>query len=107
MALIDLTLNELGVKVVIVAPVVVFAILLRWLYKLIIDPLRDIPGPFFARFTTLWMVRYFIKGDFEQINVALHAQYGKLRALFSVKPGRSKAKQSRTNCPYCPKPVQH
>lgn len=43
-----------------------------------IDPLRDIPGPFLARFTRLWYVLAIWKGDFERTNIALHQRYGSI-----------------------------
>jgi hypothetical protein len=41
-----------------------------------IDPLRDIPGPFLARFTRLWYFFEVYKGSFEISNLALHKKYG-------------------------------
>jgi hypothetical protein len=40
------------------------------------DPLRDIPGPFLARFTRLWLLRQYVKGDFQKTNLELHERYG-------------------------------
>ncbi len=42
----------------------------------ILDPLRDIPGPFLARFTRLWYLIEIYKGDFEHTNITLHKKYG-------------------------------
>lgn len=44
--------------------------------QVIIDPLRDIPGPFLARFTRLWYLREVYKGSFEFTNIDLHKNYG-------------------------------
>jgi hypothetical protein len=44
----------------------------------VIDPLRDIPGPFLARFTRLWYFFEVYKGSFEISNVALHKTYGSI-----------------------------
>ncbi|KAL3418686.1 cytochrome p450 pisatin [Phlyctema vagabunda] len=41
-----------------------------------LDPLRRIPGPFFARFTRLWYFVEIYKGTFERTNIALHKRYG-------------------------------
>uniref|UniRef100_A0A093Y5K2 Pisatin demethylase n=1 Tax=Talaromyces marneffei PM1 TaxID=1077442 RepID=A0A093Y5K2_TALMA len=41
-----------------------------------IDPLRDIDGPFIARFTRLWYLKKIFEGKFELVNVALHKKYG-------------------------------
>ena len=40
------------------------------------DPLRDIPGPFLARFTRFWYFIEVYKGSFEVSNIALHKKYG-------------------------------
>jgi hypothetical protein len=40
------------------------------------DPLRDLPGPFLARYTRLWFLRAILKGDWEQTNIALHRKLG-------------------------------
>lgn len=42
----------------------------------VLDPLRDLPGPFFARFTRLWYFFEVCKGSFEISNLALHKKYG-------------------------------
>lgn len=46
------------------------------LFSYLRDPLRDIPGPFWARFTRLWYLREVANGQFEKTNVALHKRYG-------------------------------
>ncbi|KAJ4512475.1 hypothetical protein HRR83_006991 [Exophiala dermatitidis] len=40
------------------------------------DPLRDVPGPFWARFTRLWYLKEIAGGRFEKTNVQLHNKYG-------------------------------
>jgi hypothetical protein len=45
-------------------------------FDLMRDPLRDIPGPFLARFTRLWLLRQYVKGKFQKTNLQLHEQYG-------------------------------
>ena len=40
------------------------------------DPLKDVPGPFWARFTRLWELRASMQGKFEQDNIKLHERYG-------------------------------
>ncbi|KIV80341.1 hypothetical protein PV11_07847 [Exophiala sideris] len=50
--------------------------LLVQLFSYLRDPLRDIPGPFWARFTRLWYLREVANGHFEKTNVALHRRYG-------------------------------
>ncbi|KAI1610627.1 cytochrome P450 oxidoreductase [Exophiala viscosa] len=46
------------------------------LFSYLRDPLRDIPGPFWARFTRLWYLREIANGQFEKTNIALHRKYG-------------------------------
>lgn len=41
------------------------------------DPLRDVPGPFLARFTRLWKLLKVHGGSFEEANFDLHQKYGK------------------------------
>jgi hypothetical protein len=46
------------------------------LYRFVSDPLKDIPGPFPARFTRLWYLFANYKGNFELTNINLHKMYG-------------------------------
>jgi hypothetical protein len=41
-----------------------------------VSPLRNLPGPFWARYTRFWYLRQVIQGDFEKKNIELHAKYG-------------------------------
>lgn len=66
----------MGLTVPAVIAISVGAIVI-WLLKCIFDPLRNIPGPFFARFTKLWLVKQAWYGDFHTINLDLHKKYGK------------------------------
>lgn len=50
--------------------------ILNWLRSVLFDPLRKIPGPFLARFTRLWLLRKYSRGDFQKTNVELHKKYG-------------------------------
>ena len=64
-----------------ISPAIVIGILLStfFLYKLVFvlrDPLRTVPGPFFARFTRLWYLKAVWHGKFEKTNIALHKKYG-------------------------------
>lgn len=52
-----------------------FAIIWR-VWRALATPLRDLPGPFTARFTRLWYLKNVWRGDFEKVNVRLHHQYG-------------------------------
>jgi hypothetical protein len=57
---------------------------LYFLIRFILDPLRDIPGPFLARFTRLWSFIEIYKGSFEQTDIKLHKRYG---PIVRVAPG--------------------
>jgi len=53
-----------------------FLFVIRTVIKWMRDPLRDVPGPFFARFTRLWYLKQARSGEFERINIALHEKHG-------------------------------
>lgn len=46
------------------------------IWRALATPLRDLPGPFAARFTRLWYLKNVWRGDFEKVNVRLHDRYG-------------------------------
>jgi hypothetical protein len=52
--------------------------LLYTFYLVVSDPLRKIPGPFWARYTRLWEIYHVRQGNFHYLNVELHKKYGKL-----------------------------
>lgn len=54
---------------------IVLQLVLR-LSRALVSPLKDIPGPFWARFTTLWYFKRVHHGAFEQDNILLHQKYG-------------------------------
>ena len=47
-----------------------------YLLQYFLDPLRSIPGPFLARFSSLWYFLEIYKGSFEETNIKLHRRYG-------------------------------
>lgn len=47
-------------------------------YAVFFDPLRKVPGPFWARWSRLWMIYHARKGDMHAKMIALHKQYGKI-----------------------------
>lgn len=53
----------------------------RYLYQTLTSPLRDVPGPFLARFTRLWEIQAVLKHDSPTFNITLHEQYGKEHLL--------------------------
>jgi cytochrome P450 len=59
-------------------------ILLRILYNLFFHPLRNIPGPIFARASSLWrLIRYF-RGTWHDDVLELHRKYGQ---VVRISPG--------------------
>lgn len=46
------------------------------LVQILLDPLRNVPGPVLARFTRFWYFFEVYKGSFEVSNVELHKKYG-------------------------------
>src|SRR5690242_3356266 len=66
--------------------VAVFAFaVVRYLYQTLTSPLRNVPGPFLARFTRLWELQAIRKHDNPTLNIALHERYGK-STLFPLLP---------------------
>lgn len=51
-------------------------LVLFYLIRPLLRPLRDIPGPIIARYTRLWELYQNWCGQFEHVTVALHKQYG-------------------------------
>ena len=76
--------ERVGVKGIVFFVVVLF--LVKWAFDLFLDPLRDVPGPFLARFTKLWLLRQYVKGDFQETNVELHEKFGEFRKTKSLSP---------------------
>lgn len=48
----------------------------RTLIKAYRPPLSDLPGPWIAKFTKLWLLRAINTRSWEKINIELHRQYG-------------------------------
>lgn len=46
------------------------------LAQYVLNPLRNIPGPFLARFTRFWYFYEIYKGSFEATNIELHRKFG-------------------------------
>lgn len=62
------------VSMILAAVCATFAIV--FLYQVLFDPLRDVPGPVAAKFTRLWELRAVRKGDFPSTHAKLHEEYG-------------------------------
>ena len=52
------------------------AIVFRALFQAYRSPLRDIPGPWLARFTRLWLLRAYASRSFQITNLNLHRKLG-------------------------------
>ncbi|KAM0424926.1 hypothetical protein ACHAPT_009727 [Fusarium lateritium] len=48
------------------------------IYQQLASPLRDIPGPFAARFSTLWYLYQSYRGNFHHQNIELHRKHGRI-----------------------------
>ncbi|TID21823.1 hypothetical protein E6O75_ATG05218 [Venturia nashicola] len=47
-------------------------------HRSITSPLKDIPGPWQARFSKLWFFDNVRKGNFEEVNIRLHRKHGNM-----------------------------
>lgn len=54
------------------------------LLRALLDPLRDVPGPFLARFTRWWYFFEVYKGNYELRNIELHNKHG---PIVRIAPG--------------------
>lgn len=64
-------------QIFVLLPILFVALqLLGRLSRALSSPLKDIPGPFWARFTTLWYFKRVQRGSFEHDNISLHQKYG-------------------------------
>lgn len=57
---------------------------LKTVYQNLASPLRNVPGPFLARFTRLWEVYAVCKHENAILNIALHEKYGKTTANYLI-----------------------
>ncbi|KAL3485860.1 cytochrome P450 [Aspergillus germanicus] len=53
--------------------------------RALVHPLRNVPGPKWARFTRLWYLRAVNKGNFEMANIDLHRAHG---PVVRIAPGQ-------------------
>lgn len=60
------------------------AFIVRAIYQAYGTGLRDIPGPWQAKFTRLWLLRAISSRSFQKINLDLHRRYGMSVSLFSI-----------------------
>lgn len=50
-----------------------------FIYNFCFSPLRNVPGPFWARFTILWELHQLVKGRSHEEYIRLHKKYGQYR----------------------------
>jgi hypothetical protein len=50
-----------------------------------LSPLRSIPGPHLARYSRLWYLRAVRRRDFQETNVRLHEEHGKLPSHYFIR----------------------
>lgn len=55
---------------------VLIAFLLRIALRAFATPLRNVPGPFLAKFSRFWKVCEYYRGSFEKRNIELHQRHG-------------------------------
>ena len=82
-------------------------LILNWLRSVIFDPLRGIPGPFIARFTRLWLLRQYIKGNYHKTNIELHKEYGAYQITSKDFSTLFWLTDNRANCSNCTGAIQH
>jgi hypothetical protein len=46
------------------------------LWRIVVSPLKNVPGPSLARLTNLWYLFELKKGKFAYANIELHKRYG-------------------------------
>lgn len=87
-----------------------FRLLCAFTYATFFSPLRNVPGPFLAKYTDLWHLWRVWRGQFEQDDVALHKKYG---ASMSSETSQTKAitksnpSSLRTHRPLRTEQIQH
>jgi cytochrome P450 len=60
--------------------------LITILYNLFFDPLRDIPGPFWARLSRLWELKMAFSGRMHETLVELHQTHGMFPSKLTLRP---------------------
>jgi cytochrome P450 len=74
----DMPVATFRMELTLVFPVLIALIAIYLAYFTLFDPLAGIPGPFWARFSRLWMVYHARKGDTHTTMIALHVKHGHL-----------------------------
>jgi hypothetical protein len=61
-----------------IVSVAVGGLIILVLHRSFFHPLRNIPGPFLASISSLWMAKQAYGNSFHRTNIALHEKHGKL-----------------------------
>lgn len=56
-------------------------LIFRALFHAYRTPLRNTPGPWFAKFSRLWLLRAYAARSFHKTNLDLHRRYGESESL--------------------------
>lgn len=77
------TMADLSLSALLFDPMVLIGLLIALpvcyaIYQLYLHPLAAIPGPFWAKFSRLWMTKHSWDGDMSVTMIALHKQHGSL-----------------------------
>ena len=71
-----MAVTSLSGILLLLAGAVFLTYVIRVLLRAFNTPLRDVPGPWLARYTSLWKLWEVHGGTFEKTNVELHRKYG-------------------------------
>jgi hypothetical protein len=59
---------------------------LNWIRKVATDPLKNVPGPTLARYSRLWLLREYFRGDYHNTDIELHRKHGRNRCFLLSEP---------------------
>lgn len=71
-----LPVNNVSVYLYLATAAIVFRYVIILIYNTSLHPLSSFPGPFFARYTRLWLVIQTLRQRRHSVDLALHEQYG-------------------------------
>lgn len=59
-----------------IASILIAIVAAQIIYSILFHPLRNVPGPFFAKFTELWRTSRYLAGNWHYDICELHRKYG-------------------------------
>lgn len=69
-------------------PILIWLALAYWtiviVYRIFLSPLRNVPGPFFGRFSIGWQLWHTLRGNYYIAAQEVHQKYGELQAPYPV-----------------------